>query len=88
MAKPTDRNQLLDGGEGPFDPGAAEQDQRQRLLAGTNRLGDASKRLADSHRIALETEQVGADTLEQSVLIENVYCFNLLYLDFGNNGNR
>ncbi len=38
-------------------------DQRARLLQGTNRLNDASRRLEESHRLALETEQIGTDTL-------------------------
>lgn len=30
-------------------------DQRTRLLAGTDRLAESSRRLQDSHKIALET---------------------------------
>lgn len=37
--------------------------QRTRLLQGTSTLADSSRRLEDSHRIALETEDVGADIL-------------------------
>ena len=37
--------------------------QRTRLLAGTQTLADSTRRLEDSHRIALETEDVGADIL-------------------------
>ncbi|KAF8327613.1 vesicle transport v-snare protein vti1 [Cantharellus anzutake] len=37
--------------------------QRTRLLAGTQTLTDSTRRLEDSHRIALETEDVGADIL-------------------------
>ena len=40
------------------------EDQRARLLANTGRLQDASRRLEESRRVALETEQVGASTLE------------------------
>ena len=36
---------------------------RTRLLAGTSLLEDGSRRLADSQRIALETEEQGADIL-------------------------
>ncbi|PBL02520.1 vesicle transport v-snare protein vti1, partial [Armillaria gallica] len=36
---------------------------RTRLLAGTALLDDGTKRLQDSHRIALETEEQGADIL-------------------------
>ncbi|CAH1767196.1 13627_t:CDS:2, partial [Entrophospora sp. SA101] len=39
-------------------------DQRTRLLSGTERLADSSKRLQDSHRIALEIETIGADILK------------------------
>lgn len=39
------------------------QAQRQRLLQGTATLEDGSRRLQDSHRIALETEDLGADIL-------------------------
>lgn len=49
--------------DGGVDLDVATTDQRQRLLAGTNRLNDASKRLAESHRLALETEEIGAQTL-------------------------
>lgn len=38
-------------------------DQRQRLLSGTERLADSSRRLQDSHRVALETESIGANIL-------------------------
>ncbi|CAJ0913308.1 8828_t:CDS:2 [Entrophospora sp. SA101] len=38
-------------------------DQRTRLLSSTERLNDSSKRLQDSHRIALEIENIGADVL-------------------------
>jgi vesicle transport through interaction with t-SNAREs protein 1 len=37
--------------------------QRQQLLSGTERLGRSSGRLRESQRIALETEQIGANTL-------------------------
>jgi vesicle transport through interaction with t-SNAREs protein 1 len=38
-------------------------DQRSRLLQGTQRLENASKRLEDAHRLALETESIGIGTL-------------------------
>ncbi|KAF7301368.1 t-SNARE coiled-coil-like proteiny domain-containing protein [Mycena indigotica] len=44
------------------EPYGAASD-RTRLLAGTAVLEDGSKRLQDSHRIALETENQGADIL-------------------------
>lgn len=34
-------------------------DQRTRLLAGTDRLAESSRRLQDSHKIALETGMKG-----------------------------
>ncbi|KAI0033865.1 vesicle transport v-SNARE protein N-terminus-domain-containing protein [Vararia minispora EC-137] len=40
-----------------------ENDDRARLLAGTGLLEDGSRRLAESQRIALETEEQGADIL-------------------------
>ncbi|KAI8072430.1 snare region anchored in the vesicle membrane C-terminus-domain-containing protein [Gongronella butleri] len=48
------------GGE---DYDLAYTDQRQRLLSGTERLGESSRRLEQSHRMALETEGVGASIL-------------------------
>lgn len=44
-----------------YDP--SSNSQRTRLLAGTQTLADSTRRLEDSHRIALETEDVGADIL-------------------------
>ncbi|KAF8596175.1 vesicle transport v-snare protein vti1 [Ceratobasidium sp. AG-I] len=49
------------GGDDPYADDAANQ--RTRLLAGTQSLTDSSRRLEDSHRIALETEDVGTDIL-------------------------
>ena len=37
--------------------------QRQQLLSGTDRLERSSGRLRDSHRVALETEDIGRNTL-------------------------
>jgi vesicle transport through interaction with t-SNAREs protein 1 len=38
-------------------------DQRSKLLQGTQRLENASKRLDDAQRMALETESIGISTL-------------------------
>ena len=38
-------------------------DQRTRLLNGTDRLAESSRRLQDSHKIALETEALGSGIL-------------------------
>jgi vesicle transport through interaction with t-SNAREs protein 1 len=46
----------------PSDDPYASSD-RTRLLQGTATLEDGSRRLADSQRIALETEEQGADIL-------------------------
>jgi vesicle transport through interaction with t-SNAREs protein 1 len=46
--------------EGPEDPQLA---QRQQLLSGTDRLERSSGRLRDSQRVALETEEIGRNTL-------------------------
>ncbi|KAJ2720122.1 Vesicle transport V-snare protein [Coemansia sp. Benny D115] len=40
-----------------------ESDQRSRLLSGNERLARGSQRLQDSHRIAVETESIGANIL-------------------------
>lgn len=52
-------NDDLESGRSSYDP----QAQRQRLLQGTATLDDGSRRLEDSHRLALETEDIGADIL-------------------------
>jgi len=44
-------------------PGIAS-DQRNRLLAGTERLQDGSRRLEEAKRVAMETEAIGVSTLE------------------------
>jgi len=49
------------GGDDPYADDTTNQ--RTRLLAGTQSLADSSRRLEDSHRIALETEDVGTDIL-------------------------
>lgn len=51
----------LESGDGDLD--ASTVDQRSRLLSGTDRLGESSRRLQDSHRLALETENVGINIL-------------------------
>ncbi|KAF5338046.1 hypothetical protein D9758_014253 [Tetrapyrgos nigripes] len=45
--------------DSPYD----DANERTRLLAGHERLNDASRRLQDSTRLALETEDAGADIL-------------------------
>jgi vesicle transport through interaction with t-SNAREs protein 1 len=45
---------------GPRDE---QLEQRQQLLSGTDRLERSSGRLKDSQRIALETEDIGRNTL-------------------------
>ncbi|KAF5372704.1 hypothetical protein D9615_009884 [Tricholomella constricta] len=63
------------GGTGTSDDPYGEQNDRARLLAGTQTLEDGSRRLRDTHRIALEAEDQGADTLrnlrQQRETIEN-----------------
>ena len=39
------------------------QAQRQRLLQGTDKLQDGTRRLEESYRLALETEDIGAGIL-------------------------
>ncbi|KAF9169749.1 hypothetical protein BGX20_009881 [Mortierella sp. AD010] len=58
-----DRDELLGGGSGGIDLDAASMDQRTRLLNGTDRLAESSRRLQDSHKVALETETLGAGIL-------------------------
>ncbi|KAJ2850459.1 Vesicle transport V-snare protein, partial [Coemansia brasiliensis] len=45
------------------DDGSLDSDNRTRLLSGSERLARGSQRLQDSHRIAIETEAVGANIL-------------------------
>jgi vesicle transport through interaction with t-SNAREs protein 1 len=54
-----------DSVDGEYDEGGAgaRNGDRTRLLAGTSLLEDGSRRLADSQRVALETEQTGAEIL-------------------------
>ena len=48
----------MGGVGGGVDLDAASMDQRTRLLNGTDRLADSSRRLQDSHKVALETGQI------------------------------
>jgi vesicle transport through interaction with t-SNAREs protein 1 len=62
------RSDLLGGvGGRPIGPSSADDpygsSDRTRLLAGTSLLEDGTRRLQDSQRIALETEEQGADIL-------------------------
>ncbi|KAG0164925.1 hypothetical protein DFQ30_009187 [Apophysomyces sp. BC1015] len=64
VPKSADRDELFGGMDdyhGDLD--ASTMDQRQRLLTGTERLGESSRRLEDSHRLALETEGIGINIL-------------------------
>lgn len=58
------RNDLLGnrGGSAGSEDGA-QYDQRNRLLSGTDRLEQSSSRLQSSHRLANETESIGAGIL-------------------------
>ncbi|KAF9498458.1 vesicle transport v-snare protein vti1 [Pleurotus eryngii] len=51
------------GGFSSSDDPYSDSSDRSRLLAGTSLLEDGSKRLQESHRIALETEDQGAEIL-------------------------
>jgi vesicle transport through interaction with t-SNAREs protein 1 len=57
------------------DPYADERTHRERLLAGTESLTEGSQRLANTHRVALEAEDMGVDILRslrgQRETIEN-----------------
>ncbi|ORY05844.1 V-snare-domain-containing protein [Basidiobolus meristosporus CBS 931.73] len=57
-----EREELLLG-HTTLDLDSVSMDQRARLLSGTERLSDSSRRLQDSHRLALETESVGVGIL-------------------------
>ncbi|GAA5829434.1 hypothetical protein JCM11251_005049 [Rhodosporidiobolus azoricus] len=52
----------LDRSESPSSA-SASQAQRTRLLSATDKLADGQRRLEDSHRMALETEDVGTNIL-------------------------
>ncbi|KAF8232618.1 vesicle transport v-snare protein vti1 [Tricholoma matsutake] len=57
------------------DPYADERTDRERLLSGTVTLSEGSQRLANTHRIALESEDMGVEILRnlrgQRETIEN-----------------
>ncbi|KAF8058530.1 vesicle transport v-snare protein vti1 [Lyophyllum atratum] len=55
------------GGGGFSDDPYGEQSDRARLLAGTQTLDSGNRRLRDTQRVALETEDVGADILRNLV---------------------
>ena len=62
------RSELFSGaGSRPIGPSSSDDpydsSDRTRLLAGTSLLEDGSRRLQESQRIALETEEQGADIL-------------------------
>ncbi|KAH7098010.1 V-snare-domain-containing protein [Auriculariales sp. MPI-PUGE-AT-0066] len=58
------REALLGGRSGPAaDDPYGSGDARTRLLQGNSQLADGTRRLQDSQRIALETEDIGADIL-------------------------
>lgn len=60
-----DDRQALFGRRYKDDPSSGDQqlEQRQQLLSGTDRLERSSGRLRESQRIALETEDIGRNTL-------------------------
>ncbi|KAK0913488.1 t-SNARE VTI1 [Friedmanniomyces endolithicus] len=62
-----DRSALFGSRRYRDEPGAAPGDeqleQRQQLLSGTDRLERSSGRLRESQRVALETEDIGRNTL-------------------------
>ncbi len=60
----SDDRKALFGNRYTDNPNADEQlEQRQQLLSGTDRLDRSSQRLRDSQRVALETEDIGRNTL-------------------------
>ncbi|KAI9218251.1 snare region anchored in the vesicle membrane C-terminus-domain-containing protein [Blastocladiella britannica] len=67
-ASPTAREALLGpaGAPGNFSGGPdGSADQRTRLLQGTERLQGMNDRLTNAQRLALESEQSGAETLQE-----------------------
>lgn len=78
------------GSDDPY----GEQNDRSRLLAGTDTLNDGSRRITESTGIALETETHGADILRtlrgQREQIDNsrnmvclqLYCMPNLFFNF------
>ncbi|RKP10997.1 t-SNARE [Thamnocephalis sphaerospora] len=63
VARSGDRDELMGGRIHGLDADATQFDQRQRLISGTDRLNESTRRLEDSHRLALETEAVGVGIL-------------------------
>ncbi len=60
----SDDRKALFGNRYTDNPTTDDQlEQRQQLLSGTDRLDRSSQRLRDSQRIALETEDIGRNTL-------------------------
>jgi vesicle transport through interaction with t-SNAREs protein 1 len=87
----TARSELLSGtgpspGDDPYTDDPSAYSARTRLLAGTQTLEEGSKRLDNAQRVAMETENVGADILRnlrgQREQIEHtrdtVRCFSLV----------
>ncbi|KAJ3181001.1 hypothetical protein HDU87_001649 [Geranomyces variabilis] len=61
----SERDQLLARpGQHVVDFEVSSQDQRSRLISGTERLQDGSRRLEDARRLAMETETIGIATLD------------------------
>ncbi|OZJ06358.1 hypothetical protein BZG36_00694 [Bifiguratus adelaidae] len=58
-----EREELFGFNDSTSDLDSTAVDQRARLLSGTDRLNESSQRLQNSHRIALETENVGVGVL-------------------------
>lgn len=58
-----DDRSVLFGKRYTDNPGDEQLEQRQQLLSGTDRLERSSGRLRESQRIALETEDIGRNTL-------------------------
>ena len=56
-------NPFAESNSGDLEAAQSSQAQRQRLLQGTASLEDGQRRLEESNRIALETEDLGADIL-------------------------
>jgi len=56
------RNDLLAGG-GSQDYQGLYLDQRQGLLAGTDKLNTTTDRVNNAHKISIQTEQIGAEVL-------------------------
>ncbi|KAJ3404971.1 hypothetical protein HDV05_006818, partial [Chytridiales sp. JEL 0842] len=67
LKQASQRDQLFAGGSTSnahvVDMDGATQAQRDRLLVGTDRLMNSSKRLEETRRVAMETELMGIDTL-------------------------